>query len=176
MSTPIRPDRLTFPPDHQEPDLSRSDDGNQHGIIPPSERPGSSRFRQSVRQACYCMGSPWFLGSTPIIDLKLHNRGNRVWSQVIKHNRFLSRVNKPCLLNNTEVAVLTIMDMTMCMLTTFINTEKLCRPLRSHEVTLWRYHARLRCSRLRFLFFRPHYLCPLPWCLPTIYLPDDLFR
>ncbi|KAF9646385.1 hypothetical protein BDM02DRAFT_3026715 [Thelephora ganbajun] len=48
MSTPVRPDRLTFPPDHQEPALSRSDDGYQHYTIPPNERPGSSRFKQSV--------------------------------------------------------------------------------------------------------------------------------
>ena len=47
MSTPVRPDRLTFPPDHQDPDLSRSDDGYQNEIVP-SERPGSSRFKQSV--------------------------------------------------------------------------------------------------------------------------------
>ncbi|KAF9791225.1 hypothetical protein BJ322DRAFT_1203138 [Thelephora terrestris] len=33
MSTPVRPDRLTFPPDHQEPDLSRSDDGYQNVCV-----------------------------------------------------------------------------------------------------------------------------------------------
>jgi len=48
MSTPIRTDRLTFPPDHQEPDLSRSDDGYQHDVIPPNERPGSRRFKSFV--------------------------------------------------------------------------------------------------------------------------------
>ena len=50
MSTPIRPDRLTFPPDHQEPDLSRSDDGHQNDAILLNERPGSSRFKQSAHQ------------------------------------------------------------------------------------------------------------------------------
>jgi len=46
LSTPVPPDRLTFPPGHQEPDLSRSDDGYQNGTAPPNERPGTSRFKQ----------------------------------------------------------------------------------------------------------------------------------
>jgi len=50
MSTPVRPDRLTFPPGHQEPDLSRSDDGHQHDVVPPNERPGSRRFKSFVHQ------------------------------------------------------------------------------------------------------------------------------
>ena len=50
MSTPVRPDRLTFPPDHQEPDLSRSDDGHQHDVVPPNERPGSRRFKSFVHR------------------------------------------------------------------------------------------------------------------------------
>ena len=50
MSTPGRPDRLTLPPDHQEPDLSRSDDGYQHDVVPPNERPGSRRFKSFVHR------------------------------------------------------------------------------------------------------------------------------
>ena len=52
MSTPVRPDRLTFPPDHQEPDLSRSDDGYSHDVVPPNERPGSHRFKSFVHRGC----------------------------------------------------------------------------------------------------------------------------
>jgi len=50
MSTPVRPDRLTFLPDHQEPDLSRSDDGYQQDIVPPNERPGSRQFKSFVHR------------------------------------------------------------------------------------------------------------------------------
>ena len=52
MSTPVRPDRLTFPPDHQEPDLSRSDDGYPHDVVPSNERPGSRRFKSFVHRGC----------------------------------------------------------------------------------------------------------------------------
>ena len=52
MSTPARPDRLTFPPDHQEPDLSRSDEGYPHDVVPPNERPGSRRFKSFVHRSC----------------------------------------------------------------------------------------------------------------------------
>lgn len=77
MSTPVRPDRLTFPPDHQEPDLSRSDDGCQNGTMPQNERPGSSRFKQSVHRDSYGANSPWFSGSTRTVRLKPRSQGNR---------------------------------------------------------------------------------------------------
>ena len=60
LSTPVPPDRLTFPPDHQEPNLSRSDDGYQNGTVPQNERPGTSRFKQFVRQCCHTVNLYWF--------------------------------------------------------------------------------------------------------------------
>lgn len=80
MSTPVRPDRLTFPPDHQEPDLSRSDDGYQDDVVPPNERPGSRQFKSFVRRDCHGINSPWFVGSTHTIRLEHHIQGNRLWS------------------------------------------------------------------------------------------------
>lgn len=68
LSTPVG--RLTFPPGHQEPDLSRSDDGYQNGTVSLNERPGTSRFKQSVSQGCQVVNLHQFsAGSTRIIRL-----------------------------------------------------------------------------------------------------------
>lgn len=72
MSTPARPDRLTFPPDHQEPDLSRSDDGFQDEIVAPNERLGSRQFKSFVYRGCHGITSPRFVESTRTTPLGHH--------------------------------------------------------------------------------------------------------
>ena len=149
MSTPVRPDRLTFPPDHQEPDLSRSDDGCQNDIVPPNERPGSRRFKSFVHRDRHGVNSPWFVGNTHTIHLEHHSSGNRRRSLLTRHDRCHVRINHPHL-HNTKPAVLT----TMHTLATHINTAKLwlCHPLQHHDATPWRCRTRRQCSHLRSLF------------------------
>ena len=158
MSTPVHPDRLTFPPDHQEPDLLRSDDGYQNDTIPQNERPGSSCFKQFVRQDCHGVSSLRFIGSTHTIRLEHHSQGNRRWSLTTKHQRCLAQTDYPHLHNSTKFATLTTMDMAILTLTTHINIVRLCHPLQPHDATPWKFHARLRCFRLQSLLLS---LCPV---------------
>lgn len=133
MSTPIRPDRLTFPPDHQEPNLSRSDDGYQNDTIPQNERPGSRRFQQFVHQSCHGINSPRFVGSTRTTRLEHHNKCNRRRSPTTKDKRWSAPVNHPHLRNSTNSAVTTTMGIHTHTLTTRINIVKLCHPLQPRD-------------------------------------------
>lgn len=163
MSTPIRPERLTFPPDHQEPDLSRSDDGYPNDSAPPNERPGSSRFNQFVCRDCHGINSPQFAGSTLTIRLEHPSWDSRVWSPATKHNKCPATVNHLCI--SPKPTALITMDMvihTLHTLITHTSIARLCLLLQPHDATPRRCPARLRYFLLRSPLLNLYLLSPRP--------------
>lgn len=86
VTTPLAPNRLTFPTDHQDPNLAtRSDDGpvthSDQSRPRGFKRPGSSTFNESVRHAQSQLLWPhYFKGSMHMYPHDLLNSDSRRYS------------------------------------------------------------------------------------------------